>query len=237
MNCQKCLNSYDHSVREPFSLSCRHTFCFSCLEELKTNHCPACNTKFKKKHPNIALLEIISESKYDKLKSESFKVLNEINEIKNELKLKREAKLAESLEQLKSIEQIITNKTNQLIYLLKKNQQNHLNEIKVLKKEFKKSLSSTSFENETESKIASFKSLLDRNQFNDQIFNKVENETSKIKENLKKLEAKVENFKTFEFSLKSNVNLNDGIMCEIKTDKKVCRFDRNVNIFCILYTL
>ena len=57
--------------------------------------------------PNIALLDFIPESNYDHLKSVSFKIINEINEIKRCLKNNREKKIKLHLEKLDSIKKSI----------------------------------------------------------------------------------------------------------------------------------
>ena len=88
MTCQICFNSYDHSIRKPYSLSCPHTFCICCLEKLKGNKCPSCNLSIINKNPNLALLEFIPESSYDKIKAESLKAINEIHEIRNDFNKK-----------------------------------------------------------------------------------------------------------------------------------------------------
>jgi hypothetical protein len=98
MSCTICFNSFDHSVHKPYTLSCLlHTYCISCIEKLDKKNCPICNEPITKKHPNIALLEFIPESKYDKLKSETLKSLHELKEIKQNLNQKRDEKLTELL--------------------------------------------------------------------------------------------------------------------------------------------
>jgi hypothetical protein len=91
MECDICIEPYDHSIRKPCSLSsCSHTYCLKCLEQL--NICPKCNEPIKGKNINIALLNFIPESSYDKLKTTTLKSCIEINEIMNNLKKSNEEK-------------------------------------------------------------------------------------------------------------------------------------------------
>ena len=86
MNCDICLEPFDHSIHKPCHLACPHTFCLSCLNQLTTKKCPTCNKTFVDKNPNIALLKWIPESSYDLLKAETLKELIEINEAKKNIK-------------------------------------------------------------------------------------------------------------------------------------------------------
>jgi len=90
MSCQICFDNYDHSIR-------LHSFCLCCINKLNEKKCPVCSKTFNKTYPNLALLDLIPESNYDKLKAESLKSFNEIKQIKNELIKKRDEKLNEIL--------------------------------------------------------------------------------------------------------------------------------------------
>ena len=119
MDCDICYSHYDHSIHKPYMLSCPHTFCISCVNRLTTNKCPTCNAEIFIKNPNIALLNLISESSYDQLKDSLQKSLNKINEIKNELKTKSETKLNKYLAKIDSAKEGIKNEANKLIQLIK----------------------------------------------------------------------------------------------------------------------
>ena len=67
MSCDICFNNYDHSIHKPYMLSCPHTFCLSCINKLSNKKCPNCSISISVKNPNIALLEFIKESIYDKM--------------------------------------------------------------------------------------------------------------------------------------------------------------------------
>jgi hypothetical protein len=93
MSCQICFNLYDHSLNKPYTLASQlHTFCVSCIRRFNERKCPVYKKSFKKSFPNLALLEVIPESNYDKLKAVSFKILNGLNEMKNNLTKKRDEK-------------------------------------------------------------------------------------------------------------------------------------------------
>jgi len=47
------------------------------LEKLTNKKCPSCGKLFREKHPNIALIEFIPLSSFDKLKGECSKALIE----------------------------------------------------------------------------------------------------------------------------------------------------------------
>jgi hypothetical protein len=75
MECDICCESFDHSIRKPYSLSsCPHTFCLKCLEEY-SKECPECRRPINGKNINIALLKLIPESSYDKIKSNYIEIL------------------------------------------------------------------------------------------------------------------------------------------------------------------
>ncbi len=121
MECDICIEPYDHSIRKPCSLSsCPHTYCLKCLEQL--NICPKCNEPIKGKNINIALLKFIPESNYDKLKAITLKSCIEANDIKNKLKASNEEKLNIHETKLKSIKQTIKDETNKIINILKQNE-------------------------------------------------------------------------------------------------------------------
>ncbi len=67
MKCKICFEPFDHSIHKPYSLSlCPHTYCLKCLQSNECQVCPECREPIKGKNINIALLEVIPESSYDK---------------------------------------------------------------------------------------------------------------------------------------------------------------------------
>ena len=130
MNCEICFNPYDHSIHKPYVLSCPHTFCIGCVNQLTVNKCPTCNTEISIKNPNIALLNLIPESSYDKLKAAFEKTLNELTDIMNTVNVKGEPKLIEFLEKVISTRNSIKNEISKFIELVKSSEEEQLDQLK-----------------------------------------------------------------------------------------------------------
>lgn len=218
--CQECLNPYDHSLRKPFYLgSCSHTYCLKCVNKLK-DKCPSCNVKISEKMPNIALLDFIPESNYDHLKSVSFKIINEINEIKRCLKNNREKKIKLHLEKLDSIKKSINVETNLLIKKIKENQDKLLNEAYSLELELIENLNKCDMVVD----VNDSKVMLQKNAYNIEQITDLNNENLKIKNHLNKLARQLETFKeNFEFVLYDNIDLNEPRLGHLQSEKKVNR--------------
>ncbi len=93
--CSICYEPYDQSIHRPYSMSsCPHTFCLKCSEQFKENKCPKCGLRSEGKNLNMALLQVIPESEYDKLKAESLKAFIYLNEAKQDLKQSRLEKIS-----------------------------------------------------------------------------------------------------------------------------------------------
>jgi hypothetical protein len=59
---------------------CPLAICFSCSNRLLEKKFPVCKAIFTTKYPNNALLNLISESNYDKLKEATLKSIINLNE-------------------------------------------------------------------------------------------------------------------------------------------------------------
>ena len=117
--CQICYESFDHSIRRPYSMSsCPHTYCLKCLEQIKNNRCQEGGIRSKGKNLNMALLQLIPESEYDKLKGESLKALIHLNEAKQDLKQNSLEKISIHETKLESIKQVISDETDKIIDIL-----------------------------------------------------------------------------------------------------------------------
>lgn len=147
MNCEICFEPFDHSIRKPYSLSsCSHTYCLSCLQKLINKKCPECNKTIKEKNPNNALLRFIPESNYDKLKSETLKAWINLNEIKQNLKSKRQEKLEQNRAKLISTKKLICDETSKLINNLRQNEEILLDECNLMLDDLNVCLDSNKFE-------------------------------------------------------------------------------------------
>jgi hypothetical protein len=219
MSCQICFNPYDHSLYKPYTLTCQlHTFCISCIGRFNERKCPVCNKSFKKIFPNLALLEVIPESNYDKLKSESFKILNELNEMKNNFTNKRDEKLNKYLKQISEIKDAINNEANNLVKLVKVNQEKLIKEANSIEMNLKQNFSLKTIIDENQTKIN-----LEHNNFYEEQLSLLIKEITESKINMEKTSSFIENFKeNYKFNLTESLNLNElFVIGEIKTNKKV----------------
>ena len=240
MTCQICFNSYDHSIRKPYSLSCPHTFCICCLEKLKGNKCPSCNLSIINKNPNLALLEFIPESSYDKIKAESLKAINEIHEIRNDFNKKRDLKLKEYLDKFNLIRETITSETDRLVNLLRDNQNKLINETNLLETNLTINLAFNHAEDDVAIKVMNSKSKLEKNLFTELQLVDLKEETSITKIHLNKLVEQIEQFKKkFDFIQFESIDHETGLLGEIETNEKVY-LNNKLNYFhysCILFSI
>jgi len=192
MECDICIEPYDHSIRKPCSLSsCPHTFCLKCVDKLNNNNCPHCNEPIKGNHINIGLLKLIPESSYDKLKTTTLKSCIEINEIKNKLKKSNEEKLNIYETKIKSIKQTISNETNKIINILKQNEKFLSDECDIIFNDIKADLNLNTFEFDN-SKVKIEKDELNETELAN--FNrKIEEIKQNINNNSKQIENKILN--------------------------------------------
>jgi len=188
MECDICIEPYDHSIRKPCSLSsCPHTFCLKCVDQLNNNKCPHCNEPIKGKHINIALLKLIPESSYDKLKTTTLKSCIEINEIKNKLKKGNEEKLNIYETRIKSIKQTISNETNKIINILKQNEKFLSDECDIIFNDIKANLNSNTFE------FDNSKVKIEKNELNETEFVNLNRKIEEIKQNINNDSKQIEN--------------------------------------------
>jgi hypothetical protein len=177
MNCDICLEPFDHSIRKPCSLSsCPHTYCLKCLEQF--HKCPQCNEPIKGKNINIALLKFIPESNYDKLKAITLKSCIEANDIKNKLKASNEEKLNIHETKLKSIKQTIKDETNKIINILKQNEKFLSNECDTILSDLKANLNLNTFE------IDDSKVQIENNELNETELTNLNTIIDEIKQNI-----------------------------------------------------
>ena len=224
MNCEICLNQYDHSIHKPYSLSCPHTVCISCVNQLNENKCPLCKTEIKAKNPNIALLNFIPESAYDKLKASSQKILIELNEIKNALKYKSETKLNDFLSKINSTRIKIKNETAKFIGQVKTNELKLLNEATEVEKYLREHFS-VNLTKESAMWLSELKQSVENNLKNEEELANLVKKSQSLMKTIQDLELKVEEFKEdIEFTVYENVCLKDGLIGEIQTNEKVICF-------------
>lgn len=222
MNCKICYNAYDHSIRKPFMLSCPHTFCLSCINELKRNSCPTCDNEIKYKNPNIALLSLIPESLYDQLKAEFEKTLNEITEMKIEINKSYETKLNCYLNKLDSIKNSIKNKTSEFINLVKANETELLNE--ATKIEQLVTINFTPYQEDLDKveELYPWRPSVQNNTLNEAQLLKLADDSKVIKAKLNHIADQIENYnENIELTVRENISSKDGSIFEITTSEKV----------------
>ena len=222
MSCEICFNSYDHSIHKPYMLSCPHTFCLSCIDKLSNKKCPNCSISISAKNPNIALLEFIQESIYDKMKAHSQKTLNEISELKKSIPEKLDLKLDESVIKINEIKAHINTESEKFISLVKASQANLINELTELEKKIRKRLNLSKEDSELAKSLMLSKHSVENNTLNEDQLTKLAKDSSTIKTKLIELAIQIDAFKeNLKFSNYTKVSLTDGLIGEIKTNQKV----------------
>lgn len=221
MDCDICLNPYDHSKHKPFSLTCPHTVCLDCLNKLNTKFCPSCKDPIKAKYPNLALIKLIPESKYDKLRSQLEKTIVETNDLKQKQYKEFELKLEQNLDNIKTIKEEINQKTSQLINLILKHQKNLLDETNVCETSLQLSLRKLRVDNQMEMKINDAKLSLERNALNEAELDELNSEIEKIKSFISKTITEMDKLnENYQFILKKNMDTETCVFGELKTNEK-----------------
>ncbi len=211
MNCQICFEPFDHSIRKPYSLSsCPHTYCVRCLQQIKK--CPQCSKPIKEKNTNMALLELIPESNYDKLKAQSLKAYIDLNEIKKDLKTNRESKLNKHKTKLTLIKKVIGDQTNKVIDILKSNEIKLTNECDKILDELNSSLDADKFEESISFQIKNkSKAEIEKNNLTEDELKNLSNTIFEIKMKLNELSDEIKNYEN-NFKFISNEISNDCLL-------------------------
>ena len=193
--CNICLESFDHSTHKPYSLSsCSHTYCLSCLAKLTNKKCPSCGKLFKEKHPNLALLEFIPESSFDKLKGECLKALIEINEVKADIKNNRQDKLKKHQTKLVLVKKVVASETNKIIEVLKKNEEILTKQCDLMLNELKASLDTSFYEDSISFTLVESKEVIEKNKLSEEELKILNNRILEVKLQLHQLTDKVKKF-------------------------------------------
>ena len=229
--CQICYEPYDQSIRRPYSMSsCPHTYCLKCLEQIKNNRCPECGIRSKGKNLNMALLQLIPESEYDKLKAESLKAFIHLNEAKQDLKQNRLEKISIHETKLESIKQVISDETEKIIDILKENKNNMINECDQMLDEIKNQLSSIKYEDKESLQVGLTKVKIEKNELNENEMKSLNNKIIEINNELNKLSDSIKNYENNSEFVLNKISDESLLICELKTVKKNYIF-----IFSILY--
>jgi hypothetical protein len=209
MNCDICKEPFDHSIRKPFVLSaCGHTYCLCCLKQLTVKKCPQCRKKFKEILPNIALLNLIPESNYDKLKIDSLKSFSELN---NDLKNSRDQKLKEHEDKLESIKQVVSYETAKLIGILKNNENKLKNECDVMLNQIKIHFDTNIVIPSMESLNGITKEAIQNNEVDEDALKSLNNKICEMKQQSNQLSDKIKNYQ-FNYKFDLNIILNENLL-------------------------
>ncbi len=222
MSCKICFNQYDHSIHKPYMLSCPHSFCISCLNKLTANKCPECKAIITMINPNIGILELIPESLYDQLKATAKKNCIEVIELNDDLKSKRESQLEATLNKINSTRNRIRNETNQFIRLVRRSEENLFNELNKLES-MEKTKYSDNDQKILDKSIKNMKKSIESDSLN---LDELKEFISIAKSACETLhihlsDAPEFNIQNIEFNPFKSVSLEDGLIGEIKTQKKV----------------
>ena len=122
MECDICLEKFDHSLNKPLVLiRCAHTICAKCVDNLVEKKCPTCNCDIEETRTNWSILKTAIESDYDKLKAELDKTFNEIESLEKKLNKAKEIKIEENYNRVKIVKNHVEKQANELIKLINEN--------------------------------------------------------------------------------------------------------------------
>lgn len=217
MQCEICLSAYDHSKHKPYFLSCPHTFCLDCLSRLKEQKCPACQKSYAEKFPNLALLQIIPKSDYDKLKYELEHCLNEIANLKVKLDETSDKKLKENLTRINTLRDDIRQKTNEILNSIQNLQSKLLNETDNIEVLLRKKYTISSIDDQIEAKSKEARFGLEVNAFSENDLRTLFESFSRLKPEINEriIQIETSNDDEFEFVLRSSIEIDTADLGEI----------------------
>jgi len=216
--CPICYESFDHSIRRPYSMSsCPHIFCLKCSEQFKENKCPKCGLRSEGKNLNMALLQVIPESEYDKLKAESLKAFIHLNEAKQDLKQNRLEKLNIHETKLESIKQEISDETEKIINILKKQKNNLINECDKMLDRIKNHLTSNNYEDKESLQVGFTKVNIEKNELNEDEMKNLNNKITEINNELNKLSDSIKNYENNSEFVLNKISDDSLLIGELKT--------------------
>ena len=214
MECDICLEKFDHSINKPLVLfRCGHTLCSKCVESLIEKKCPSCSCLIEEIRPNWSLLKIAPESEYDIAKIEALKSLNEIESIEN--KLEDTVNQTESnLDLIKRLKSQVECRANELTKQINLDKKELLKEIekkcKTLNQQPQQSEPSLLKKNELKEKLSNNK--LEKQQLIE-LKSDLTSHLSKL--NLKTKDAS-EFADSFQFSMNEKTRLGENLIGSIK---------------------
>jgi len=186
--------------------------------------CPVCNRFFSACYPNLALLELIPLSEYDKSFAELEKLYNETLSVKNDIKHKKETKLAHLNTKIDELKSQINQTTQEIINVAMARQKELLSEADAYKIRVSSLYQhSSSLDDSTRKYIDLVKNNLKAFAYNQEQIRKTSQEMSELKEKLNKKLNELTNSQEFvEFIANfRDYSINVGSISErVKTFKE-----------------
>lgn len=153
MNCKNCSHTYNISARKPITMMpCGHTFCLSCLTDLKSQIvylCPACKELIISEKPNFELFEFLQQtSSFDpnsRLKQAIQQQAVQLTQLKDKLDLDYMKKCKQNKEIVDSLKNQVNTRTNEFIDSVFTSQRKILLEIDHIQTRLNKSMSEVIF--------------------------------------------------------------------------------------------
>ncbi len=147
MNCKICMKKFDKDIRQPIKISCNHTFCSDCLQDIKFRseqnyECPLCQTPVELEQFNYSVLSILqgNSTSRDEIK----KNFREIEETIKDISVKCEQKHQDIENKIDSLKSKIDERTNELISMIYARKDLLMQEADILQIDLKKKINSIS---------------------------------------------------------------------------------------------
>ena len=228
MNCEHCLNPYDHSKRKPFIISCPHRFCSDCIGHKLNDKklCPICHKPIRSKFPDLTLMKVLPYSTYDNTRRELENCLHETNELRLKQNNLCEKKFSASLTALKNQRAEFAKKSNDLINLIKKCQTNFLLDLDQVENKLQENLKEIKTQSEIESKVKVAKTVLETNELNETqlitLKDEFHNKKIEFTQNIEKVDRMNE---FYDIIYNNNINVQTGVIASLKESaNKVCYY-------------
>jgi tetratricopeptide (TPR) repeat protein len=229
MECQICLNDFDHSRFKPFVLMpCGHTICNECIKQLTsttiTATCPNCQQRIQSTSPNWAFLNITPQSAYDKAKKQAESLLSQM-ELLHSHNQDSHAKKCELIQlNMNLIREKILNQTLEIVKTVYKSQRVLLDTSNKLEKKLSNKLASIFDERLDYDKYRLF---LDENKLSPEELDLLNSQLHMQKNELAKTDQELTNFRHNEYvfivntSTKIDTNFIGSIINQKEAVKKV----------------
>ncbi len=212
MECKICLDSYNDLDQKPKIItSCGHTFCESCLNQLR--NCPTCRREITGRVINYDILSLLDSNQ---IAIDPNELKKEIEEYTKCLNAKNEEKLSTCKEMLKQLRDKVNNETERKKEILTKKNHKLMNELDSIETKFNADIISTQNEIQSESDAILAK-------LNEQLLESIE--MNKIKQQIIKMQKKIrliiENLDKIDLTYTFKPNESDIKIGQIQSSTKM----------------